>query len=76
MFLQLHHATSALLEEVSHWGETRPTFDMDNFKIDMEEESKAGSEEEEIDDIFDNDVDVMHSSAQVSSLDSLSHHYR
>lgn len=76
MFLQLHRTTSALLEEVSHWSEARPTFDADNFRIDMADESKAVGEVEESDDVFDDDDDTVRSIAQVSSPDSLSHHYR
>jgi hypothetical protein len=74
LFLQLHRTTSALLDEVSHWGEARPTFDADNFRIDMAGESKAGSEVEESDDVFDDDT--VRTIAQVNSPDSLSHYYR
>jgi hypothetical protein len=74
LFLDLHHTTSTLLEEVSHWGEARPTFDEDNFRIDMAEESKARSEVEEADDVFDNDT--VRSIAQVNSPESLSEYYR
>jgi hypothetical protein len=74
MFLQLHRTTSTLLDEVSHWGEARPTFDAENFRIDMADESKAVSEVEESDDVFDDDT--VRSIAQVNSPDSLSHHYR
>lgn len=74
MFLQLHRTTSALLDEVSHWSEARPTFDADNFRIDMAGESKAVGEVEEADDVFDDDA--MRNIAQVNSPDSLYHHYR
>jgi hypothetical protein len=73
LFLQLHRNTSSLLEEVSHWGEARPTFDTDNFRIDMAEESKAGCEVEEADVIVD---DPVCSVAQINSPDSLSQYYR
>ncbi|PNF25479.1 hypothetical protein B7P43_G05998 [Cryptotermes secundus] len=74
MFLQLHRTTSALLDEVSHWSEARPTFDADNFRIDMAGESKAAGEVEEADDVFDDDT--VRNIAQVNSPDSLYHHYR
>jgi hypothetical protein len=74
MFLQLHRTTSALLDEVSHWSEARPTFDADNFRIDMAGESKAVIEVEESDDVFDDYT--VRNVAQVNSPDSLSHHYR
>jgi hypothetical protein len=71
LFLQLHRTTSALLE-VSNWGEPRPTFDGENFRIDTAEESKTGSEVEDTDDVFSEDP--VRSMAQVSSPDSLSNY--
>jgi hypothetical protein len=74
MFLQLHHTTSSLLDEVSHWNETRPTFDADNFRIDMAVQSKEASEVEDSEDVFDDDT--VSNVAQVNTPDSLAHHYR
>ncbi|XP_021934999.1 E3 ubiquitin-protein ligase TRIM71-like [Zootermopsis nevadensis] len=74
LFLQLHRNTSSLLEEVSNWGEARPTFDADNFRIDIAEESRAGSE---VDNVFDDDpVFNTTQAAQVNSPDSLCEYYR
>jgi hypothetical protein len=74
LFLQLHRTTSSLLEEVSHWGEAHPTFDADNFRINMAEESKAGSEVEGADDVvFENPACNI---ALINSPDSLSQYYR
>lgn len=74
LFLQLHRTTSAILEEVSNWGEPRPTFDAENFRIDKAEESKTGSEVEDTEEIFSEDS--VRNVAQVSSPDGLSNHYR
>jgi hypothetical protein len=59
---------------VSQWGEGRPTFDADNFRIDIAAESKAVSDAEESDDVFDDDTasNLQH----VNSPESLSLHYR
>jgi hypothetical protein len=74
LFLQLHRTTSALLEEVSNWGEPRPTFDAENFTIDKAEESKTGSELEDAEDI--SSEEPVRSMAQVNSPDSLSNYYK
>ncbi|GFG29142.1 hypothetical protein Cfor_00212, partial [Coptotermes formosanus] len=74
LFLQLHRTTSALLEEVSNWGEPRPTFDAENFRIDTAEEGKTGSTVEDTDDVFSEDP--VRSMAQVNSPDSLSNYYK
>ncbi|XP_069698796.1 tripartite motif-containing protein 2-like isoform X2 [Periplaneta americana] len=69
LFLQLHRTTSGLLDEVSHWGEARPTFDEENFRIDMAGESRTSSEPEEPDDVFCE-------AGPLSSADSMSLYYR
>jgi hypothetical protein len=74
LFLQLHRTTSALLEQVSNWGEPRLTFDTENFRIDTVEGSKTGSEVEDTDGVFSEDT--VRSMAQVSSPDSLSNYYK
>lgn len=74
VFLQLHRTTSALLEEVSNWGEPRPVFDAERFRIDRAEESKNASEVEEADDVLIDDQ--VRNMAQLTSQDDLSNHYK
>jgi hypothetical protein len=74
LFLQFHRTTSALLEEVSKWGEPRPTFDAVHFTIDTTEESKNRSEVDDDNDVFSEDP--VRSMAQVNSPDELYKHYK
>lgn len=73
LFLQFHRTTSALLEEVSNWGEPRPTFDADNLNFETEgRKSRIGSEDYE-DSPHGDPVRIM---AQVNSPDELYDHYK
>ena len=74
LFLQFHRTTSALLEEVSNWGESRPTFDAEGLKINKTEESKNNSEIQDYNNVLsENTVSSM---AQVNSPDDLYNHYK
>nr|CAD7421331.1 unnamed protein product [Timema poppensis] len=56
-FLSLHRSTAELLDEVSHWGEARPTFDQENFRIDLQDDLANGTNADDADDIDENSVD-------------------
>ncbi|PSN42641.1 hypothetical protein C0J52_08692 [Blattella germanica] len=73
-FLQLHRMTSDLLQEVSQWGETRPTFNEESFQIDMGDTSKSANDSEDADDVFYEDV--LRNVDQTNSPDALSLYYR
>jgi hypothetical protein len=70
LFLQFHRTTSALLEEVSKWGEPRHSFDAEHMIIDTTERNKYRSELDDTDEVFIRDP------VQVNSPDDLSNHYK
>lgn len=74
LFLQFHRTTSALLEEVSNWGEPRPTFDAEHLTIDTMEETKIKNV---LDDADDSSFgDPVRSMAQVNSQDEMYDYYK
>lgn len=74
LFLKFHRTTSALLEEVSNWGEPRPTFDAEQFSIDMTEGNKNRRELDDDEDEFSEDP--VRNMTQVNSPDDLYNHYK
>ena len=74
LFLRFHRTTSVLLEEVSNWGEQRPTFDAECFGIDTTEESKYRSVLDDAEDVLSEDPE--RNMAQVNSPDDLYNHYK
>jgi hypothetical protein len=74
LFLQFHRTTSALLDEVSNWGEPRPTFDAEQFSVDMTEENKNRRELDDDDNVYSEDP--VRSMAQINTPDDLYNYYR
>ncbi|KAK9732398.1 NHL repeat [Popillia japonica] len=46
LFMNLHRNTSKILDDISHWGETRKIFDSDNFKLEEDNEGLNSEVEE------------------------------
>jgi len=74
LFLQIHRTTSALLEEVSNWGERRLSFDAGRFIIYTTEENNNGSSPEDYEVVQSKESE--RSMKQVNSPDDLYNHYR
>lgn len=74
LFLQFHRTTSTLLEEVSNWGEPRPTFDAEYLNIDTTEESKNRSVMDDAEDLLS--WDPVRNMAQTNSPDELCDYYK
>ena len=63
--------TSSLLQEVSHWGNSRPMFNPETFDVEVGDTKKSNNVSEDNDDVF-YEEDIQN----VDSPDALSLYYR